>query len=162
MFAVTQRQLNSDRVFPPPYFAFNLSDPGNFLSPVIMVLGAHTKQFKDSNFNVLKASFLGISSLLEAAHAAGGAKGNRAALSTVVTPAVDKLGDRKLQVNSASWSVTCRPFKPTGLPFSYRKRNLMYISIVGICLFLFRPVNTRSPALECLLFYSDRRPPLHC
>ena len=75
------------------------SDPGNFLGPVIVVLGAHTKQFKDSNFNVLKASFLGISSLLEAAHAAGGAKGSRAAVSIVVAPAVEKLGDRKLQVD---------------------------------------------------------------
>ncbi|CAN0554581.1 unnamed protein product, partial [Ectocarpus sp. 12 AP-2014] len=34
------------------------SDPGSLLTPVVMVLGAHTKQFKDSNFNVLKASFL--------------------------------------------------------------------------------------------------------
>lgn len=75
------------------------SDPGNFLGPVIVVLGAHTKQFKDSNFNVLKASFLGISSLLEAAYAAGGAKGSRAAVSIVVAPAVEKLGDRKLQVD---------------------------------------------------------------
>lgn len=83
----------------PPHLASVLSDPGNFLSPVIVVLGAHTKQFKDSNFNVLKASFLAISSLLEAAHAAGGAKGNRAAVSIVVAPAVEKLGDRKLQVN---------------------------------------------------------------
>ena len=66
---------------------------------MIVVLGAHTKQFKDSNFNVLKASFLGISSLLEAAHAAGGAKGSRAAVSIVVAPAVEKLGDRKLQVD---------------------------------------------------------------
>lgn len=77
------------------------SDAGNFLSPVIVVLAGYTKQFKDSNFNVLKASFLGITTLLEAAHAAGGAKGSRAALSTVVAPAVEKLGDRKLQVTIA-------------------------------------------------------------
>lgn len=68
---------------------------------MIVVLAAHTKQFKDSNFNVLKASFLGITTLLEAAHVAGGAKGNRAAVSMVVAPAVEKLGDRKLQVNMA-------------------------------------------------------------
>lgn len=100
MFALTltrnnERLSNSSTI---PCFRPLLSDPGNFLSPVIVVLGAHTKQFKDSNFNVLKASFLGISSLLEAAYAAGGAKGNRAALSMVVAPAVEKLGDRKLQV----------------------------------------------------------------
>lgn len=74
------------------------SDSGNLLTPVIMVLAAHTKQFKDSNFNVLKASLVGITTLLEAAHAAGGAKGHRTAVSIVVTPAVEKLGDRKLQV----------------------------------------------------------------
>lgn len=77
------------------------SDPGRLLTPVVMVLAAHTKQFKDSNFNVLKASFLGITTLLEAAHAAGVAKGNQAVVSTVVAPAVEKLGDRKLQVNKA-------------------------------------------------------------
>lgn len=66
------------------------------------MLAAHTKQFKDSNFNVLKASFLGITNLLEAAHAAGVAKGNQAVVSTVVAPAVEKLGDRKLQVNKAA------------------------------------------------------------
>lgn len=65
---------------------------------MILVFAAHTKQFKDSNFNVLKAAFLGIKSLLEAAHAAGGAKGNHAAVSAVLAPAVEKLGDKKLQV----------------------------------------------------------------
>ncbi|CAM9413692.1 unnamed protein product [Ectocarpus fasciculatus] len=79
-----------------------LSDPGSFLTPVVMVLAAHTKQFKDSNFNVLKASFQGITTLLEAAHAAGVAKGNQAVVSTVVAPAVEKLGDRKLQETTSS------------------------------------------------------------
>ncbi|CAM9903323.1 unnamed protein product [Scytosiphon promiscuus] len=77
-------------------------DPGNFLTPVIMVLAAHTKQFKDSNFNVLKASLVGITTLLEAAHAAQSAKSNQAAVSIVVTPAVEKLGDRKLQEATSS------------------------------------------------------------
>lgn len=97
--AVTPRKQSTLCALPrvPP----SDSDAGNFLSPVIVVLAAHTKQFKDSNFNVLKASFLGITTLLEAAHAAGGAKGSRAALSTVVAPAVEKLGDRKLQVTIA-------------------------------------------------------------
>ena len=91
-----------------PYLTFKHPDPGTFLSPVIVVLAAHTKQFKDSNFNVLKASFLGISTLLEAAHAAGRAKGSRAALSTVVAPAVEKLGDRKLQVTCHfMWIIFC-------------------------------------------------------
>lgn len=65
---------------------------------MILVLAAHTKQFKDSNFNVLKAAFIGIRTLLEATHEAGTAKGNHAAVSTVISPAVEKLGDRKLQV----------------------------------------------------------------
>lgn len=66
------------------------------LTPVIVVYAAHTKQFKDSNFNVLKAAFLGVKLLLEAA---SGSKGNPAALATVLPPAVEKLSDRKLQVN---------------------------------------------------------------
>ncbi|CAM9795466.1 unnamed protein product [Ectocarpus sp. 6 AP-2014] len=78
------------------------SDPGSLLTPVVMVLAAHTKQFKDSNFNVLKTSFLGITTLLEAAHVAGVAKGNQAVVSTVVAPAVEKLGDRKLQETTSS------------------------------------------------------------
>ena len=61
-------------------------------------MAAHTKQFKDSNFNVLKAAFVGISTLLEACQAAGAAKGSHAAVSIVLSPAVEKLGDRKLQV----------------------------------------------------------------
>lgn len=61
-------------------------------------MAAHTKQFKDSNFNVLKAALGGISTLLEACQAAGAAKGSHAAVSIVLSPAVEKLGDRKLQV----------------------------------------------------------------
>lgn len=76
------------------------TDPGSFLTPVILVLAAHTKQFKDSNFNVLKATFVGVKTLLEAAHAAGDSKGNHAAVSMMLSPAVEKLGDRKLQVRT--------------------------------------------------------------
>lgn len=75
-----------------------IPDPAGFLSPVILVLAAHTKQFKDSNFNVLKAALGGISALLEASQATGAAKGSHAAVSIVLSPAVEKLGDRKLQV----------------------------------------------------------------
>ena len=84
-------------VFPDPAH-FKTPDPGQYLTPVVVVFAAHTKHFKDSNFNVLKAAFLRIKSLLEAAHAAAAVKGNRAAVSTVLPPAVEKLGDRKLQV----------------------------------------------------------------
>lgn len=74
------------------------SDAVQLLGPTILVLAGHTKQFKDSNFNVLKATFAGIKALLEATHASGPAKGNSAAVSIVLSPAVEKLGDRKLQV----------------------------------------------------------------
>lgn len=39
--------------------------------------------------------------MLEAAHVAGGANVNRSVVSMVVAAAVEKLGDRKLQVNMA-------------------------------------------------------------
>lgn len=88
---------------------YALADPGKFLSPMILVLAANTKQFKDSNFNVLKAAFLAIKSLLEAAQTAGGASGNRGAVSMVLSPAVEKLGDRKLQASVMSGVVPrCR------------------------------------------------------
>lgn len=74
------------------------SDPVQLLGPTILVFAGHTKQFKDSNFNVLKATLAGIKALLEATQASGPAKGNSAAVSIVLAPAVEKLGDRKLQV----------------------------------------------------------------
>lgn len=73
-------------------------DPAGLLSPVILVFAAHTKQFKDSNFNVLKAAFGAVSTLLEACQATGAPKGSHAAVSIVLSPAMEKLGDRKLQV----------------------------------------------------------------
>lgn len=74
------------------------SGPAQFLGATILVFAGHTKQFKDSNFNVLKAAFAGIKALLEATQASGPVKGNSAAVSIVLSPAVEKLGDRKLQV----------------------------------------------------------------
>lgn len=79
------------------------ADPGSFLGPVILVLAANTKQFKDSNFFVLKAAFHGIKILLDATPEAGSAKRNNTAVSTVLSPAVEKLGDRKLQVICVRW-----------------------------------------------------------
>lgn len=102
--------FGGSRSLPPP------ADPAQKLTPVIVVFAAHTKQFKDSNFNVLKAAFLGIKLLLEAAHTsytASGSRGNPAALATVLPPAVEKLSDRKLQVDGCGflmWAVFCGHF----------------------------------------------------
>lgn len=76
-----------------------LSDPGQYLGAMVIVLAARTKQFKDSNFNVLKAAFGGIRTVLETMSTNGAAKGSRSAVAVVLSPAVEKLGDRKLQVN---------------------------------------------------------------
>lgn len=92
-----------------------------------MVLAAHTKQFKDSNFNVLKASLVGITTLLEAAHAAGSAKRNQTAVSIVVAPAVEKLGDRKLQVFGP---LGCQQFSVAGFPSQIMNQSRVEVRVI--------------------------------
>lgn len=76
-----------------------VADPREYLGPVICVLAAHTKQFKDSNFNVLKAAFNAVTTMLATGVEGDAVKASCAAVAVVLSPAVDKLGDRKLQVN---------------------------------------------------------------
>lgn len=80
-----------------PLLSYN-ADPSQYLGPVILVLAAHTKQFKDSNFNVLKAAFSAVKTLLDTGITGGDVRASCAAVAVVLGPAVDKLGDRKLQV----------------------------------------------------------------
>ena len=75
------------------------ADPSQYLGPVILVLATHTKQFKDSNFNVLKAAFSAVKTLLDTGITGGDIRASCAAMAVVLAPAVDKLGDRKLQVH---------------------------------------------------------------
>lgn len=75
-----------------------VADTRQYLGAVILVLAAHTKQFKDSNFNVLKAAFNAVKTMLNAGVDSDAVKASCTAVAVVLSPAVDKLGDRKLQV----------------------------------------------------------------
>lgn len=80
---------------------FGHTDPGGCLGAMILVLASHTKQFKDSNFNVLKAALGAIKSMLENMAGSRSTKQDRTAVSLVLSPAIEKLGDRKLQVGQS-------------------------------------------------------------
>ncbi|CAM9401832.1 unnamed protein product, partial [Discosporangium mesarthrocarpum] len=69
----------------------------DLLGALIVALSASTKGFKDSNFNVMKAAFNAITSVVQADEGKDAAKANSAALSSALSPAVDKIGDRKLK-----------------------------------------------------------------
>ncbi|CAM9113078.1 unnamed protein product [Choristocarpus tenellus] len=77
--------------------ALQQKDPEAYLGAFVVVLAAHTKSFKDSNMNVLKAALGAVTSILVMDGGSAAARANKGAVSTVLCPAVDKLGDRKLK-----------------------------------------------------------------
>lgn len=73
----------------------------SYICAMVLVLASSTKQFKDSNFNVLKAAFGGVRTVLGKAAGRSLGKQERGAVAIVLSPAIEKLGDRKLQVIKA-------------------------------------------------------------
>lgn len=111
------------------------ADPQQYLGPVVLVVAAHTKQFKDSNFNVLKVAFNGIRVLLETGAVVDASRANRAAVAIVISPAVEKLGDRKLQVTTVGPLVSFQKFDGARLirPLVQLEHYVDYVDTNATC-----------------------------
>lgn len=98
--------------------ASSASDLVTLLPAVVVVCSHHTKKFKESNFNVLKAALDLVTAVLDAAESV-----EKSVLVEVLPIAVEKLGDRKLNECSSALLMASCECAGTGFVVSYALRT---------------------------------------